>query len=451
MAHGESEQAMTCQPATKKNKEKGDCDKTLCLPCEMMCMVVGMLTVWCMSKCCMVCKRWNTVTKGVVDDCCEAYEHVPALRQDERRAELLLFLRARDEHKHAARRLGAGKSNCMVVDAGDRVFFWGINRVCERTCCTRVPTKVGGLSKVTELAIRGAHGVAATRDGTAMFWDMDQMQYPPWPVDGFPRAVQVAIGGGGHCLVRTARGTLYEWSYLDVYAPRLFQTDMRVCNIACGDGHCMLLDENKRPFAWGDNLCGQLGNGEQGTARSQPTPMVLERGILVVQIEAASDHSMLLTDDGVLYACGADNGGNMGLGVDLLYEPNHPSAEHPKLVMQNGCVCTPTVVQVPTEGGVIKFTTSDTHTLAVKKDGKLFGCGSNGHGELGLPATCTARVSMTLLERFGDTELKAVVDVQAGCGHTMVWTSDGQIRTCGLAGRKQLKLRFGDRTHTPTA
>ncbi|TFK16348.1 RCC1/BLIP-II, partial [Coprinopsis marcescibilis] len=78
------------------------------------------------------------------------------------------------------------------------------------------------------------------------------------------------------------------------------------------------VDEAGEVWAWGMNSVGQLGIGERGDGVSQPTRLpVLSPanmgGDRVVQVEGGEFHTLFLTAQGRVYACGACNDFQLGI------------------------------------------------------------------------------------------------------------------------------------------
>ena len=67
-------------------------------------------------------------------------------------------------------------------------------------------------------------------------------------------------------------------------------------------------------FSWGLNSHGQLGLGK--TVSMQYTPHVVHslNGVAVSMISAGSNFSLFLTLPGLVYCCGANSLGQLGLG-----------------------------------------------------------------------------------------------------------------------------------------
>ena len=77
--------------------------------------------------------------------------------------------------------------------------------------------------------------------------------------------------------------------------------------------------------------------------------------------------------------------------------------------------------------------------LAVSKEGRVFGCGSNEFGKLGLGNETKLVSFFTEISSFGGLEIRAAY---AGFSHSLFETRDGKILSCGYNINGQL-LRSG--------
>ena len=83
------------------------------------------------------------------------------------------------------------------------------------------------------------------------------------------------------------------------------------------------------------------------------------------------------------------------------------------------------------------------HSLILKNDGTLWGCGLNNHGQLGLGDT-TNRTTFTQITTNADN----VKSVYCGCDHTLILKNDGTLWSTGCNEHGQLGL--GDTTNRTT-
>jgi hypothetical protein len=90
-----------------------------------------------------------------------------------------------------------------------------------------------------------------------------------------------------------------------------------ITRIAVGWGNVLALDENGQLWGWGWNQNGELGNGTKGI--TQPGPMKVDQSALgdakFVAISTRTHHSLALDDRGRLWAWGANDHGQLGIGT----------------------------------------------------------------------------------------------------------------------------------------
>ena len=67
-------------------------------------------------------------------------------------------------------------------------------------------------------------------------------------------------------------------------------------------------------FACGDNCRGQLGLGNKWAPRKFTTVPSLPYGKVAKQVVAGGYYTMILAEDGTVFACGKNEGGQLGLG-----------------------------------------------------------------------------------------------------------------------------------------
>jgi len=166
--------------------------------------------------------------------------------------------------------------------------------------------------------------------------------------------------------------------------------------VSVGDDHTMFITTDGTLWACGFNrFRGVLGDG---TLVDRYTPVkIMEH---VSHVSAGRYHSLFITEDGTLWGCGnADNG---ELGVDA---GDHTAT--PVIIM--------TGVKTATAGGGCSY--------IVKNDGSLWACGENDRGQLGDGTLEDRKTPVKIMDD--------VAKVSAGQNHTLILKTDGSLWSCG--------------------
>lgn len=78
-----------------------------------------------------------------------------------------------------------------------------------------------------------------------------------------------------------------------------------------GGASCCILGGDV--FSWGSNSHGQLGLGKDVSRQLTPVLVCALNGVAVTQISAGGTHTLFLTLPGLVYCCGANKCGQLGL------------------------------------------------------------------------------------------------------------------------------------------
>ena len=246
-----------------------------------------------------------------------------------------------------------------------------------------------------------------------------------------------AAVGGAHSLAVTSSGQLYAFGYngygqLGKAAnntpnpvPALVTLPGQVGQVmqaAAGSNHSLVLTSSGQLYAFGYNWYGQLGNAtNNGTLTPNATPTLVGLpGAIgpVSQIAAGGTYSLALTASGQLYAFGYNFYGQLGSATNSGTNNANPT---PALVALPGAV-----------GPITRIAAGSNHSLAVTASGQLYAFGFNWYGQLGNTinnATTLPSPTPTLVTLPGSTG--PVVNVTAGEGFTLALTSTGQLYAFG--------------------
>ena len=272
---------------------------------------------------------------------------------------------------------------------------------------TPLPPMVG--VHINRVSSRGYFTVAVSRTGSVYTW---------------------GIGGNG---------CLGHGNAADMHIPKRVQAlaGHRVLNVAAGEGHCLAATEGGDVFSWGGDQHGQCGHGRTDGRYMQRTPRHVHAlgGVHVRNVSAGFSHSLVVTEEGTLYAFGEGNNGRLGHG--------HLGSEH-----------YPKVVDALRHERITAAAAGGEHSLALTEDGSVFAWGDNEFGQLGTghtqrPLGAWAELSGTyqlmdwLPQRIHAFEWRdqqiycanAVCSIVAGHHRSFALTAGGQLWEWGQCTR----------------
>jgi alpha-tubulin suppressor-like RCC1 family protein len=249
-----------------------------------------------------------------------------------------------------------------------------------------------------------------------------------------PAGAARLAAGGGFSLARNAAGTsMFSWGSDSgealgnggggdrntpgpIVLPGI--VPQPVVAIASGSGarHGLLISD-ATAWAWGYNGFGQLGNGNTNS-QPNPVPMTHDNGFVITGVSAVSAgtlHSLVLRNDGLVFAVGSNGFGQLGDGT------NTDRAR---------------AVQVTNLANITAIAAGGQFSLALRGDGTVWAWGANANGQLG---------DGTLLDRDSPAQvagLAGVVAIAAGSEHALALLGSGGVVAWGLNSEGQL----GDNT-----
>lgn len=189
---------------------------------------------------------------------------------------------------------------------------------------------------------------------------------------------------------------------------------IEVTQVIGGYSHTLVLSESHGVFSFGSNSHGQLGHGNFNNVA---TPKVIDalNSVNVVKATAGDYHSLFLADDGVVYTCGNNSSGQLGLGNN----------EH---------VTTPTKIALMLHETVVGMAAGGCGTLLLTEKGQVFSMGIGTHGQMGHGNTEDIK-EPRLIQALAD--MKAIYIASGGC-HSVVLMDTGAVYTFGQGVHGQL-------------
>jgi alpha-tubulin suppressor-like RCC1 family protein len=217
-----------------------------------------------------------------------------------------------------------------------------------------------------------------------------------------------------------------------------------ITQIACGTSYSFFRRSDGAVFACGWNYYGQLGvHASDTTNRFIPTQVLNYSGGTgtyisgITQIAAAGTYSVFRRSDGVVFACGINNFGQLGVHVS-----DTASRFIPTQVL-NYSGGSGTYIS-----GITQIAAGNGHSLFLKSDSAVFACGWNGLGQLGVHASDTTNrfIPTQVLNYSGGTGayISGITQIAAGGSHSLFRRSDGAVFACGGNGNGSLGVHATD-------
>eukprot|EP00928_Gymnodinium_smaydae_P040332 TRINITY_DN27361_c0_g2_i1.p1 TRINITY_DN27361_c0_g2~~TRINITY_DN27361_c0_g2_i1.p1 ORF type:complete len:956 (-),score=85.66 TRINITY_DN27361_c0_g2_i1:149-3016(-) len=321
------------------------------------------------------------------------------------------------------RGVAAGSRCAAAVTTAGQVYTWGKGAEGQLgyavTEGVLVPRMVDELANVhvTEVSCRGSHMAALDDSGKVWTWGDNkegQLGHPASPTSvSFEKptivkalqqhvVVNVCCGREFSAAV-TSDGRLYTWGNGSdgqlghtlgsggptmTSTPRVVKALQRVSTVSCGSRHILALANNGRDlFSWGWNAYGQVGSGDTKTVR-KPLLLDIAPYTRVKRIACGYRHSAIVAvvsdnkgaSEGETTALTWGWGSHGQLGHGNIHDVSKPTPVHGLLGPVQDVWC----------GGAHTFFLLEH---ALNDASKLFACGRNDDGQLGLGGADASCVS----------------------------------------------------------
>lgn len=227
----------------------------------------------------------------------------------------------------------------------------------------------------------------------------------------------------------------------NIYTPHRFapldNVKVRVVASGCSAAHSMIITEDYKVYALGRNEKGQLGTNDLET-KMQPVLLESIKDINIVNASCGRNHTLLLSDRGIVYAMGDNKMGQCGVGTSA------PTVMTPTRVRYRG----PPIVKVVCGGdfSIILDLKGNLHSFGDPEYGQL---GHNTNGEyfvtankLGrscvkVPKQITAYIEKTK-DNIKQVNVADIIDVSCGTNHTVALDSKRRLFSWGFGGYGRL-------------
>jgi alpha-tubulin suppressor-like RCC1 family protein len=356
-----------------------------------------------------------------------------------------------------------------------RIYSWGVNTYGQLgsgvTTARSTPAKVKIVDDDGNAIVM--NGVSAGGTHTLAFGGVDDPVYA-WGNNGFGQlgdnnltiastnpvkvrykngtthppltGITAVAAGGNHSLALDSNGTVWAWGSnlqgqlgLGEVTPKIGQlifaeqvtSLVNITRIAAGGSHSLAMSSDGTVWSWGLNRFGQLGQGLPDTKIRTPAMVVNAAGTGnltdVIHIAAGGSHSLFVTSDGNVWACGLNIFGQLGDGDETLKRKD-------------------AVVKVLKDKdpdiqltGAIAIAAGLDHSLAIINDGSgtkgtVWAWGSNDFGQLGNQKNFNTNTAVTIpvqVKKEDGTALENVTKIVAIGNHSLAVDSSGQLWAWG--------------------
>lgn len=312
------------------------------------------------------------------------------------------------------------EAHSMALKSNGTVWCWGSNlygalgNASATGTYVTAPVQALLLTNVKAISAGGWHSVALKTDGTVWCWGWNAdgqlgdnstvNKIIPTQVSSISNVVKIAAGTY-HTLALKSDGTVWAWgdnvngqignslTGTDALAPVQVSGLTNVVAIAAGRFFSLAVKNDGTVWTWGQNLYGQLGNGNS-TDSNVPIQVSGLTGVSSAVAATGAFHCHALKNDGTVWSWGRNTYGN--LGNNTVTDSNVP-------------------VQMTSFSAPVGMAAGTNFSLFYKSDGSLWGTGRNASGQLG-DGTTTQRnvanqstVSCSILQVNSATTIKSDV------------------------------------------
>ena len=353
--------------------------------------------------------------------------------------------------------LSAGDVHTLGLSSDGVVYAWGSNgsgqlgNGSSANSSTPIMSQVPTGCTFAAVSAGNHHSLALGSDGVPYSWGYNNEgqlgdgtrtnSSSPLAVSAPPGVSFTALAAGGvHSLGLTADGVVYAWgsngsgqlgdgTNITSSVPVVVQAPpgVRFTAIAAGDYHSLGLGSDGVLYAWGYNNAGQLGVGST-TNSNIPVAVPAPPGTTYTEFAAGAGHTVALGSDGALYSWGSNGSGQLGDGT-------------------NTASSVPVAVSTPPGIAFVSVTAGDYHSAGSSAQGTLFTWGSNGSGQLGVGTNANSNAPVEV-EALSGT---AVTAITAGNAHSAVVDANGVAHSWGSNGSGQLGTGTTAASNVPVA
>ena len=341
-------------------------------------------------------------------------------------------------------KISLSNGQTLALDKNGRAWGWGFNANAllgdNSVTARNTPVSVAGQVKTfCEIAAGSQHAVAIDKNGNTWAWGPNGTGQLGASIPLSVKTAKSIVLGANKTFCHIATGIDYSmgldkngrlWSWGANTSGRLGDNSTTArytpvsvlgavktfCKIEIGDGHALAITNGGRVWAWGLNTSGRLGDN---SITSRITPVsVLGAVKTFCRIAAGSDHSAAIQNNGRAWCWGLNLFGNLG-----------DSTQTSRLTPVSVAGAIKTFCQISAGLGF---------TIAIDKNGRGWGWGLNDFGLLG-DNTSTNRLTPVSVAGA----VKTFCAINCGYAHTLAIDKNGRVWGWGYNGSFELGIGIG--------
>ena len=262
-----------------------------------------------------------------------------------------------EEKEKKIKSISIAEFHCLALDDQGNILGWGgnlFNKLGEKNkFLSGRPKEIIIKTKIKSIACGDYHSCALSEDGELYTW-----------------------GGGGESY---NRGQCGHGNLKDNDKPKkveyFIKNNIKIKRVSCGGYHTIVISDNDEDiFSFGKGIFGQLGCGIAEDT-SKPKKVIFEpkqnlkyennEKINIIDIKCGGEHSLFLSSNNNLYACGHGYLGQLGFGNDKNINK-------------------PLIVKSLTNKKIIEIAAGWSHSMVLTSEGNIYTTGCNKYGELGI-------------------------------------------------------------------
>ena len=240
--------------------------------------------------------------------------------------------------------ISSGGTHNLALSMDGKVYAWGDNNNGQlgdgTTNNSNVPVavKTNGTDMdgktIVQVSAGDEHTIALDTEGNIYEWGT---MFGIYSRITTPRLLDVVgtvitnkiitkvVAGNRYSTAIASDGTVYAWgnnSNFGINSKTPVKLDFfgkNIESISLGDSHALAIASDGTVYAWGNNFYGQLGNGTNANS-TVPVKVSIIGGLptnKALKVEVGSNHSIVVTTNGEVYAWGKNIDGQLGNGTNV--------------------------------------------------------------------------------------------------------------------------------------